>query len=75
MTNIEDRALDHLKQPRTCSALGAYLWEDYKLRFSQTYARPAGKLIRRLVSKGKVRRIYPGGWEHRSPLYQAVEVD
>jgi len=70
-------ALQYLKQPRTCTELGEYLWTQLRkpLRRTsprQSYARPAGRIIQRLIKMGRVQRVYPQGWAKRPPQYQAI---
>lgn len=50
MGSIEERALIFLARPRSCTELGEHLWGT-KGRVPQSYARPAGKLIARLVAR------------------------
>ena len=53
----EAKALAFLHLPRSCTELGEYLWSGSGRNVNrQSYERPAGKLIKRLVAKGSVAR-------------------
>jgi hypothetical protein len=74
LTAIESRALGLLsKRPMNCTELGEALWSTGRVN-RQSYARPAGKIIQRLVRAGLVRRVFPDGWLKRSALYQAATI-
>ena len=52
---LEEKAMEYLLEPRSCTELGEHLWGWSGRRVHrQSYARPAGKLIARLVREGKV---------------------
>lgn len=58
MTEIEQAALRWIGSgPRTCSELGSLLWGRMS-RTPQSYARPAGRLLYRLLRRGLVVRYY-----------------
>lgn len=59
MTDIEQRVMELLKErPCSCTEIGEHLWcRGRKAR--QSYARPAGKIIKRLIEAGIVREHYP----------------
>jgi hypothetical protein len=73
---ILDRALQILAEPCTCTELGERLWRDGSRRRvnRQSYARPAGRIVRRLVDAGLVTRAYPRGSERRPAQYQAIRI-
>lgn len=71
LTNIEQRAIKLLARPMTCTELGEALWGQM-WRNPQSYARPAGKIIRRLIAAGLVVRVYPAGWQERAAQYSKV---
>lgn len=52
----------------TCSELGEYLYSDGH-RKPQCYARPAGKVIKRLLAMGYVARSSRGEGRHRRDCY------
>lgn len=66
MTEIETRVLSLLKKgPRTCTEVGSELWGT-EYRKPQSYARPAGKVLARLVKAGHVKSEFQG---HRLVYY------
>lgn len=75
-TEIEVKALEVLRVPRTCTELGECLWGIYngnkrqKRTNRQSYARPAGKIVKRLMDAKLVERAWPDGWERRSAQYK-----
>jgi hypothetical protein len=56
---LEERVLVYLRQhgPQTCSNLGAALWGNNH-RKPQSFARPAGKILHKLLRAGLVRKIH-----------------
>lgn len=69
-TESDLRALEILGEPRTCTELGEILWDHGRRRNRQSWARPAGKVLARLVRVGWVhehggRRIACGYWVPR----------
>ena len=60
LTNIEHHALHTLRErgPMTCTMLGEALWCSSKRPGSAPYARPAGKVLRRLLEKKLVTPIF-----------------
>lgn len=75
MTTALDLAvLAFLSTPQTCTELGEHLWSHRKVFVNrQSWARPAGKIIQRLVREGKVERVFPFGWQKRAAQYQAIQ--
>jgi len=74
----EALALAFLAEPRTCTELGERLWGATCRRRGravnrQSYARPAGKLTKRLLDAGKIKLAFPRGWEKRPPLYVVAD--
>ena len=57
LTANETRALELLKKwgPMTCATLGSRLWGK-QYRKPQSYCLPAGRLLRRMVRMGLVKR-------------------
>jgi hypothetical protein len=41
-------------------------------RLPQAYSQSAGRFINRLIREGKVRRVFPVGWQDRAPQYEAI---
>ena len=75
MTFLSVIALEKLaERPLTCTELGEALWGWGGKRHvnRQSYARPAGKVIQRLVRDGLVERVFPEGWQDRSAQYATV---
>lgn len=70
MSDIDNKALALLTEPTTCTELGEELWGGVRKR--QCYARPAGKIIKRLVEAKLVERVFPEGWRNRPTLYQRL---
>lgn len=70
MSETEQIAIQFLTTPRTCTELGEHLWGGKRSR--QSYARPAGKVVSRLVAAGLASRAYPPGWRKRSPQWSAT---
>jgi hypothetical protein len=63
MTELEQRALAVLRNYGgcSCSNLGAELYGEGRRRKPQAYARPAGKLLKKMAAQGLVRREPRGG--------------
>lgn len=59
MREIERKVLALLKRPMTCNEVGENLWGGTGRNYQCTapYARPAGKIVRRLQKKGLIRII------------------
>ena len=58
-TTKETEALAFLREPHSCTELGEHLWAKRGPGVNrQSYARPAGKLIKRLLAKGLVVRAW-----------------
>lgn len=66
--SVDNKALFWLRMPLSCTGLGSLLWGGR--RKPQSYARPAGAVIARLVRLGLVVRVYPPGGQKRAPQYQ-----
>ena len=65
MTYSELQVLLLLDQPLSCTEVGERLWSKGK-RKPQSYARPAGKILRKLLKKGFVEHVLQ---ESRAPAY------
>lgn len=78
MTDHDQRALAIIKQhgPLSCTVLGDHLFADSERRAKrQSWARPAGKVIARLVKAGLVHRDFNERFKRMSPQYAATGVD
>lgn len=77
LSPIEKKALELLATPQSCTSLGELLWlfDDQKRRISamrQSYARPAGKIVKKLRGLGLVQIYYDKSQRFRT-LYKRVE--
>lgn len=72
---LRSAVLEFLCVPHTCTELGEHLWHQDSVRNvnRQSYARPAGKLIRKLIDENLVCRVCPVGCLERPPLYQVIK--
>jgi len=69
MSDIEQQVLALLTHgPKTCTEVGSELWGT-EYRNPQSYARPAGKVLRRLAEAGKVQAVL----ENRRWVYKRCQ--
>lgn len=73
MAELEGEALIEIESAKylSCTELGERLWSGwYGCKSRQSYARPAGKVIQRLLQQGRIQMVYPDGVTR--PVYGIV---